>query len=198
MPRSTYDSSSPSLTTLVLIAASVVLALAFLAASSWFTPLPLETAFVPEPPVSKPPVPKPAHQAQAHQPRQHLPTQPAKAKAAQSESHAGFVDAAPAGALKADEFGFEEGEMFVAGTSETQLGAYMASFSEATSPQLEQRLGELEQRVAQEDYFRRANSGELDYGETMVFDDLLKKQEAIHLILLQRKLKRLARLTAEL
>lgn len=86
----------------------------------------------------------------------------------------------------------------VAGSDATRLQHYLADFEAGTTPELEERLASLESEVETGDYFRRANGGELDFAETMAFDDLLKRQEAIHLILLRRKLARLARLTAKL
>lgn len=86
----------------------------------------------------------------------------------------------------------------VAGTAATRLKDYLADFSGSSTAELEERLISLEGEVAAADYFRRANTGRLDFAETMAFDDLLTRQEAIHLILLRRKLKRLAGLTARL
>lgn len=91
-----------------------------------------------------------------------------------------------------------EGEQWVAGSAATRLKAYMTDFDGEDTAALEQRLADLEEEVAAADYFARANGGTLSFGETMAFDDLLKRQEAIHLILLQRKLATLGRLTAKL
>lgn len=86
----------------------------------------------------------------------------------------------------------------VAGTDATRLKDYLREFEVSTTGNLEERLADLERDVAAADYFRRANSGDLDFAETMAFDDLLRRQEAIHLILLSRKLARLKQLTAKL
>lgn len=91
-----------------------------------------------------------------------------------------------------------EGEQWVAGSAATRLKAYMTDFDGEDTAALEQQLEDLEEEVAAADYFARANGGTLSFGETMAFDDLLKRQEAIHLILLQRKLATLGRLTAKL
>lgn len=92
----------------------------------------------------------------------------------------------------------DDGIEVVAGTDATRLKDYLREFEVSTTGNLEERLADLEREVSAADYFRRANSGELDYAETMAFDDLLRRQEAIHLILLSRKLERLKRLTAKL